>query len=94
MNLKQCSWCGESFETNISYQIYCSAECRTEATKEKILDRYNQNKRKTEKHKQRKCKSCGSPLSIYNEDSICSVCLINPSDVAKALKDIKGIVNE
>jgi phosphohistidine phosphatase SixA len=94
MKNKQCNWCNESFETTISYQIYCSPECRAEATKEKILERYNQNKRKSAKHKSRKCKSCGGSLSVYNEEEICSSCMINPSDVNKALKEIRGIANE
>ena len=93
MKSKHCNWCSNSFEPNVAYQIYCSSECRAEATKEKIIERYNKNKRNNVKHKQRKCKSCGSSLSVYNEDTLCSNCQIDPTDVAKALKEIKGIAN-
>ena len=93
MKTKHCSWCDNSFETNISYQIYCSSECRNAATKEKISERYIKNRRNSRLNKIRKCKSCGQSLSIYNDDELCSACQVNPSEVTKALKDIKGIAN-
>ena len=34
--MKHCQWCDKTFESLISYQIYCSLECRESATKEKI----------------------------------------------------------
>jgi hypothetical protein len=88
--MKHCKWCDHTFETKITYQIYCSTECRDAATKEKIAERYLLTRRKKRIGKERKCKSCGSNLSIYNDDSLCINCNINPSDVAKALKQIKG----
>jgi hypothetical protein len=39
--------------------------------------------------KERTCKSCKESLSIYNDDNLCVKCNVNPSDVAKALKEIK-----
>lgn len=39
--------------------------------------------------KGRVCKSCKEALSIYNDDNLCVKCNVNPSDVAKALKEIK-----
>lgn len=93
MKSKHCNWCDNSFEPNVPYQVYCSAECRSEATKEKIAERYNKNRRSSEKHKQRKCKSCGSSLSVYNEDTLCANCHVDPTDVAKALREIRGIAN-
>ena len=92
--MKHCQWCDSSFKSDISYQIYCSAECRTAATKEKIAERYAANRRKNRKGKVRKCKACGTNLSIYNDDPICTTCLVNPQDVSKALREIKGIINE
>lgn len=77
----------------MSYQIYCSAECRDLATKEKIAERYLHSKRQKRKGKIRVCKACSSPLSIYNDDLICSSCSINPDAVIKAIKDIKGKTN-
>ena len=42
----------------------------------------------------RLCKSCNTRLSAYNDEDLCQKCLINPKDVKKALKDIRGIINE
>lgn len=30
---------------------------------------------------------------MYNDESLCDKCLVNPGDVNKALKEIKGIAN-
>jgi hypothetical protein len=87
---KHCQWCDHEFNTEVSYQIYCSEECRDSATKEKIAARYIQSRRQKRKGKDRRCKSCGQALSIYNDDNLCISCNINPNDVAKALKEIKG----
>jgi hypothetical protein len=92
--MKHCSWCDKEFKTDISYQIYCSIECRDLSTKEKIAQRYVFSRRQKRKGKTRICKSCSRQLSIYNDDNLCNSCLINPLDVAKALKEIKGIANE
>lgn len=46
MKSKHCEWCDHTFETKISYQIYCSSECREAATKEKIMARYQISRRK------------------------------------------------
>lgn len=49
-------------------------------------------KRKKRKSKNRKCAAgCGTTLSIYNDESICYDCSINPKDVNKVLKKIKGM---
>jgi hypothetical protein len=91
--MKHCQWCDTQFETKISYQIYCSVGCREAATKEKIAARYLVKRRSNRVAKDRKCKSCESPLSIYNDDSLCPKCLVIPGDVSKALKDIRGLAN-
>lgn len=93
MKTKHCQWCDHSFETLVSYQIYCSAECRESATKEKIRTRYLSTRRKKRVGKDRRCKVCTKVLSIYNDDSTCLECDVNPSDVSKALKEIRGIAN-
>ncbi len=92
--MKHCKWCDHLFETNVAYQIYCSEECRDLATKEKIAIRYLQTRRQKRKGKERNCKLCKRKLSIYNDDNLCGTCNINPNDVTKALKQIKGIANE
>ena len=93
MKQRYCEWCDNTFLSNISYQIYCSAECRELATREKIDQRYLTIKRKARKNKERKCKSCGKDLTMYNDDKICFNCVINPLDVLKALKDVKDLAN-
>lgn len=94
MKNKHCQWCDNNFETAISYQIYCSSECRELATKEKIAERYLQTRVYRRVGKKRNCKSCGTPLSIFNDEQICSACETNPQDVKRALKDIKDLMNE
>lgn len=93
MKAKHCDWCNNQFEASVSYQIYCSVNCREQATKEKIAERYMLTRRKNRANKTRKCKSCGNQLSLYNDETLCQSCLINPSDVTKALKEIKGIAS-
>lgn len=91
--MKTCQWCDEQFDPNVQYQIYCSAPCREEATKEKIAQRYLIARRKKMMGKKRKCKSCGLALSAYNDDPLCQSCLVDPSEVSKALKEIRGNAN-
>ena len=91
--MKHCQWCDREFKTDIVYQIYCSPECRDLSTKEKIAARYIISRRQKRRGKTRLCRSCSSPLSIYNDDAICSSCAINPDAVTKAIKQIKGKTN-
>jgi hypothetical protein len=91
--MKNCQWCDAPFETKISYKIYCSPECRELATKDKITQKYAQKRREKMMGKKRFCKSCGSSLSAYNDDSICHACSVNPKDVARALKELKDIAD-
>jgi hypothetical protein len=91
--MKPCQWCNNTFTTKISYQIYCSPECRNSATKEKIAERYIASRSMRRYGKARKCKSCGKVLSAYNDGLVCLDCTIIPSDVAKILKELKGFAN-
>jgi hypothetical protein len=91
--MKNCQWCDANFNPRVSYQIYCSDTCREEATKEKIAQRYIISRRNRMMGKTKTCKSCGQPLSVYNDEPLCSACVVNPSDVSKAIKEIKGIAN-
>ena len=91
--MKNCNWCDKQFSTVISYQIYCSPECREAATKEKIAARYIHSRRQKRKGKDRRCKQCDEILSIYNDEKLCIKCNINPLEVEKILKQIKGIAN-
>lgn len=88
--MKQCNWCENVFKPTVNYQVYCSAECRSGATKEKIVARYLATKRKKRKPKQ--CAGgCGITLSIYNDDILCNSCKINNKDVARVLKMVKKL---
>jgi len=89
--MKHCQWCDKTFETRIKYQIYCSVECRSDATKEKIAARYIVERRQLRIGKDRKCKNCKGSLSIYNDDNLCNKCNINPKDVSKAFKELKRL---
>jgi hypothetical protein len=91
--MKHCQWCDAQFTTKISYQIYCSSECREAATREKIAERYAIARRNRRHGKVRKCKGCGAGLSVYNDEQLCMKCTVNPNEVTKALKDIKGFMN-
>jgi hypothetical protein len=89
MKVKYCKWCDASFEADVSYQIYCSSECRESATKEKINDRYIAKRRKQQQKNPKLCRNCGKKLSVYNDDSICENCIINPKDVKDVLRDLR-----
>jgi hypothetical protein len=91
--MKHCSFCDKTFTSIISYQIYCSVDCRELATKEKISARYIHTRRQKRVGKDRRCKSCDNVLSIYNDESLCMDCNVNPVEVKKILKKIKGIAN-
>lgn len=93
MKSKHCEWCDTQFQSDISYQIYCSVTCREQATKEKIAARYIFSRRQKRVEKPRFCKSCGQKISIYNDSTLCQNCIIDPSDVSRALRQIKGISN-
>lgn len=93
MKNKFCEWCDTSFEPSVSYQIYCSPECREQATKEKIAERYNIKRRANASRKARVCKACNTKLSTYNDDNLCAKCIVNPLEVSKTLKEIKGLSN-
>lgn len=92
--MKICDWCSEEFQPNVSYQIYCSAECRERATKEKVNERYQLKRRQKLAKKKRKCSGgCGTIISIYNTSGFCGSCMINSNQVMKALKELKGLVD-
>lgn len=88
--IKHCEWCDDSFETESKNQIYCDAECRTLATKQKIVQRYKITKAKERMGKERRCSGgCNTILSIYNDNGFCDTCLVNNKKVDKTLKEMK-----
>jgi hypothetical protein len=91
--MKVCDWCSNEFNPNVSYQIYCSVECRELATKEKVSERYQIKRRKQLAKKERRCSNgCGTILSIYNDTGHCSFCAISDKKVDKALRELKGLI--
>lgn len=90
--MKLCNWCDNTFNPSVTYQIYCSIECREEATKEKVLERQKILRRKKNFGKKRFCVGgCGTILSPYNDSGFCANCNINPKHVEKALKELKRL---
>jgi len=89
--VKLCEKCNKSFTPKVTYQIYCSVECRSSATKDKIIERYRLTRRQKRIGKVRKCiGGCGEQLSIYNDSGFCYNCNISKKEVDKMLKVIKG----
>ena len=91
--MKSCQACDKAFTPKVKYQVYCSDQCREVATKQKIAERYAMLRRKRLMEKKRFCRSCGTPLSAYNDDQICQACVVDPKEVNRILKQIKGIAN-
>jgi len=88
--IKHCEWCDNNFDTKSKNQIYCSIECRTEATKQKVVQRYKITKAKERVGKERRCAGgCNTLLSIYNDNNFCDTCLINNKKLDRFLKEIK-----
>jgi len=92
--VKPCEWCDNTFQPKVTYQVYCSPECRTEATKIKIAERYVANQRRKRLSKPKICAGgCGKKLSIYNDDVLCNACNINKKELDKQMKQLKGFMN-
>lgn len=93
--MKPCSWCDNKFQPKVSYQIYCSTDCRDNATKTKIVERQKILRSKKRKNKIRRCKNCKEQLSVYQDGFLCNFCNIDPTMVSKALRELKrlGIID-
>ncbi len=92
--MKLCERCDKRFQPKVTYQIYCSPECRDSATKDKIAERYNVSRRQKRIGKIRRCLGgCGLQLSIYNDSGFCSNCNVSQKAVEKIIKQLKGIID-
>ena len=92
--MKICEWCENEFSPTVSYQIYCSPECRSQATKIKIAEKQAINKRRKRYGKDRKCaRGCGTILSSYNDVNYCENCSIDDKKLNKTLRELKGLMN-
>lgn len=88
----QCAWCLELFEPTTVSQIYHSAECRQQATRQRIAEQYKIRRRVKKKIKY--CSNgCGTKLSIYNESSYCTICMANKKEFKNLIREIKDIAN-
>ena len=86
--MKYCLWCDERFQP-VNNQVYCSVECRTQATKHTAIQR-RAHKRRTKRMKsKRKCVVCGAHLSMYGQGNTCSN-HTSPTAVSSLLKDIRN----
>jgi hypothetical protein len=92
--VKLCERCDKRFQPKVSYQIYCSQDCRNLATKDKIAERYQVSRRQKRIGKVRRCLGgCGVQLSIYNDSGFCSNCNVSQKAVEKMIKELKGIID-
>jgi uncharacterized protein YmfQ (DUF2313 family) len=92
--VKLCERCDKRFQPKVSYQIYCSQDCRDLATKDKIAERYQVSRRQKRIGKVRRCLGgCGVQLSIYNDSGFCSNCNVSQKAVEKMIKELKGIID-
>lgn len=71
--MKDCVQCGNQFAFKTHNQKYCSKECCRLATNKKIMAKYYSKKERLA-GAVRLCDDCGSQLSRYNSDAICSFC--------------------
>lgn len=86
-----CAVCDQEFAQNSSKQIYCSVECRQQASKQKITERYEKEKIRKRIGKNRRCAGgCGTMLSIYNDSGMCDNCLEHKKRVAGFMRELKN----
>jgi hypothetical protein len=88
--MEYCSYCDKDFIANSAKQIYCSAECRQLASRQKIVERYENEKIKKRIGKPRRCAGgCGTLLSIYNDLGICDNCVVHKKKMKSFMREIK-----
>jgi hypothetical protein len=70
--IKPCVECKEDFEFKTHNQKYCSQQCCRISTNKRIMEKYYAKKERLS-GSTRLC-SCGSKLSRYSPDLICTLC--------------------
>lgn len=65
--------CGKEFGKTTHNMKYCSNECCRIETNRKIMEKYHE-RAAIRRGKKRLCASCQTPLSRYNENSVCGSC--------------------
>lgn len=85
-----CTWCDDEFIPSSSKQIYCSPECRQQASKEKIVERNKAEKIKNRIGKEKRCAGgCNTIISIYNDEGICENCIEHKRKMNSFMKELK-----
>ena len=87
--MKFCSWCLNSFDSENNRQIYCSVDCRVQATKE----RQAEIRRKNRKQKRCATKGCSGKVSAHIDSVYCRSCYLSDSVIELDLKMIKRMMN-
>lgn len=89
--MKQCDWCNGRFFPAVSFQIYCSEDCRTAATKHNQALKSKERKLSRRKTKKRICANsdCNNVLSVYNDSKYCASCFFSEHVVLRELENIK-----
>jgi len=89
--MKQCDWCHTPFSPTVSFQIYCSEECRTAATKHNQAIKSKERKLNRRKTKKRICANsdCTNVLSVYNESKYCASCYFSEHVVLREVENLK-----
>jgi hypothetical protein len=88
--MQYCKWCDKEFVANSIKQIYCGPVCRQDASKQKILERYENEKIKKRIGKTRRCAGgCGTLLSIYNDIGMCDNCVVHKKKMQGFMREIK-----
>ncbi len=74
--MKICAYdeCGLSFTPKTHNQRYHTAECCRIATNERIMENYYEKKARRQGRVRVCANDCGTSLSRYNDDKICSKC--------------------
>jgi hypothetical protein len=88
--MEYCSYCDKEFIANSAKQIYCGAACRQLASKQKIIERYENEKIKKRIGKLRRCAGgCETLLSIYNDIGMCDNCIVHKKKMKSFMREIK-----
>lgn len=91
--MSKCAWCDSQFVKDHPQQKYCSVNCRNEASKEAARRYAKIAKYKSRRGKERLCKQCKKPLSIYNDTTLCRSCEIKDDLVRTALRNIREFID-
>lgn len=70
------SHCAKKFTPKTYNGVYCSPECRRDATNKKLLEKYHTNKENKKNKKVCATPGCTTILSSYNKEKICEQCKI------------------